>query len=135
MKVIVDTNVLVSGIFFSGPPLQILKAWRDGKLHLVISTEILTEYQRVTLLLGEKYPQIDLHALLDLITVNSTIVEAPPLLAPVSNDPDDDMFIACAIAGQVQIIVSGDKHLLDVDGFQDIRIVKPRVLVDCYLAE
>ena len=47
MKIVLDTNVLVSGIFFSGPPYEILKAWRDGRIGLVISTEILTEYQRV----------------------------------------------------------------------------------------
>ena len=46
MKVILDTNVLISGIFFSGPPHQILNAWRDGKIQLVISQEILKEYWR-----------------------------------------------------------------------------------------
>ncbi|NOY85319.1 MAG: PIN domain-containing protein [Nitrospirae bacterium] len=47
MRVILDTNVLVSGIFFSGPPYQILSAWRDGKIAFVISPEILEEYERV----------------------------------------------------------------------------------------
>lgn len=60
-------------------------------------------------------------------------MEAPPIAAPITNDPDDEMFIACAIAAQVQVIVSGDKHLLDVDGYQGIRVVKPRLFVDDYL--
>lgn len=47
MKAILDTNVFVSGVFFSGPPYQILKAWRDGNVQLVISTDILSEYIRV----------------------------------------------------------------------------------------
>lgn len=50
-----DTNVLVSGIFFSGPPFQILNAWQQQKLQLVLSPEILAEYQRVAIILGEKY--------------------------------------------------------------------------------
>ena len=44
MKVVLDTNVFISGVFFSGPPHQILTAWRDGKIQLAISQEILKEY-------------------------------------------------------------------------------------------
>lgn len=47
MKVVLDTNVFVSGLFFSGPPYEILSAWRDGRLQLVVSAEILDEYRRV----------------------------------------------------------------------------------------
>jgi predicted nucleic acid-binding protein len=45
VRIILDTNVVISGIFFAGPPYQILKAWREGKLHLLISEEILAEYR------------------------------------------------------------------------------------------
>ena len=133
MRIILDTNVLVSGIFFSGPPFRILKAWRDNKLQLVVSTDILGEYQRVAVILGEKYSQVDIHPVLDLLTVNSDIVTAPPLPEPVSVDPDDDKFIACALAADTKLIVSGDRHLLDVDGYQDIRVLKPRQFVNIYL--
>ena len=68
MRIILDTNVLVSGIFFGGPPFQILNAWRGNKLQLVMSTDILAEYQRVATVLGQKYPQVDLHPVLDLLT-------------------------------------------------------------------
>jgi len=47
VKVVLDTNVFVSGVFFSGPPHQILQAWRGGKLQLVISPENFDEYSRV----------------------------------------------------------------------------------------
>ena len=133
MRIILDTNVLVSGIFFSGPPFRILKAWRDNKLQLVVSTDILDEYQRVAAILGEKYSQVDIRPVLDLLTVNSDIVTAPPLPEPVSVDPDDDKFIACALVGNTKLIVSGDRHLLDVDGYQDIRVLKPRRFVNIYL--
>lgn len=58
MKVVLDTNVLVSGIFFSGPPAGILRAWSQGKLQLVLSPEILDEYMRVSAELAVKYPDI-----------------------------------------------------------------------------
>ena len=133
MRIILDTNVLVSGIFFSGPPFRILKAWRDNKLQLVVSTDILDEYQRVAAILGEKYSQVDISPVLDLLTMNSDIVTAPPLPEPVSVDPDDDKFIACALAADTKLIVSGDRHLLDVDGYQEIRVLKPRRFVNIYL--
>jgi len=47
MKIVLDTNVFISGVFFSGPPYQILKAWRDGKLQLIVSSEILGEKRYV----------------------------------------------------------------------------------------
>ena len=79
MRIVLDTNVLVSGIFFSGPPLRILEAWRDNTLQLVVSTDILDEYQRVAAILGEKYSQVDISPILDLLMVNSDIVTAPPM--------------------------------------------------------
>jgi predicted nucleic acid-binding protein len=54
-------------------------------------------------------------------------------LEPVCSDPDDDKFLACAIAGGSKIIVSGDKHLLKISGFQGIEILKPQELVNRYL--
>ncbi len=55
MRVILDTNVFVSGVFFVGPPYRILEAWRDGKLRLVLTQEILEEYQRVGEALAEQF--------------------------------------------------------------------------------
>ena len=66
MRVILDTNVFVSGVFFSGPPYQILRAWRDGKIQLVVSPEILEEYQRVGEILSEQFSEVDLSPIIDL---------------------------------------------------------------------
>lgn len=125
--------MLVSGIFFSGPPFQILHAWRNRTIQFVLSVEILDEYRRVSMELAKQFPGIDISSSLDLVTVNSKIIESLPLPAPVCVDPDDDKFIACAIAGKTNIIISGDGHLLKVDGFRNIRVYKPREFVDKYL--
>jgi len=134
MRVILDTNVFVSGIFFTGPPYQILKAWHDGKLKLVISPEILEEYQRVGAVLNEQFPSIDLGKILEMITVKATMVHAQSLPEAVCIDPDDDKFLACALGSKSKLIVSGDKHLLRVSGFREIRVLKPREFVDKYLS-
>jgi PIN domain len=60
MRLVLDTNVFISGVFFSGPPFDILNAWRTDKVGIVISSEILDEYRRVGDELAEHYPKIEL---------------------------------------------------------------------------
>lgn len=133
MKIILDTNVFISGVFFTGPPYRILRAWRDGKVQLVISQEILEEYQRVGKTLARQFPGIDVGPILELLAIKAELVKAPGLLEPVCNDPDDDKFLACALASKARLIVSGDKHLLRVSGYRRIVIVRPRKFIDEYL--
>ncbi|BCR05620.1 PIN domain-containing protein [Desulfuromonas versatilis] len=135
MRIVLDTNVFISGIFFSGPPNRILQGWRDGRVQLVLTPEIFEEYQRVAAVLHEKFPAVDLTGLLDLVVVEAEMFQAQPLPESVSADPDDDKFIACALSSGSRLIVSGDKHLLDVDGYREIEILKPRPFVDRYLAD
>lgn len=133
MKIVLDTNVFVSGVFFSGPPYRILEAWRDGKIQVVVSPEILDEYQRVGEILAEDHPTINLKPLLDYLIQNAEIYATPPLPEAVCEDPDDDKFLACVLASESRIIVSGDKHLLKVSGYREIEVIKPRDFVDKYL--
>lgn len=135
MKVIIDTNVFISGVFFSGPPYKILDAWRDGKVQLVVAREILQEYQRVLETLGEEFPGVDISGILELLTVKSELIAAPALLKAVCVDPNDDKFLACALASKVKHIISGDKHLLKVSGYRGVEVVKPRKFIDNYIGE
>ena len=116
MRVVLDTNVLISGIFFKGPPYQILKAWEQKKFELAISPKILEEYERVGKELGKKFPKIDLQPLLNFITIRSVIVSDQELSEPVSKDPDAEKFIACALFSKSKMIISGDQDLLKVSG-------------------
>ncbi len=117
MRVILDTNVFVSGVFFGGPPYHILRAWRDGKLQLVISEEIIAEYRRVGSILAKQFPGVDLNPILEIVTVVADLVQAPALPTQVCDDPDDDKFLACALAGKTRMIISGDRHLFRVSGY------------------
>ena len=133
MKIVLDTNVLISGIFFSGPPHLILQAWRQSRVTFAVSEEILDEYHRVARELSRKYPVIDLNGILHLITVQSKLID--PGLHPVTicDDPDDNKFIECALAGGIDKIVSGDKHLLKISGYRNIQVFKPGDFVDTFL--
>ena len=135
MKVVLDTNVLVSGVFFGGQPGKILSAWRDDKIQLVLSMEILEEYIEVLERLGMLYPPIDVKPVIELILANFEIITVSPLKEPISPDSDDDKFIACALAAKAEVIVSGDKHLLDVSGYEGIGIVKPSEFIKKYLKD
>jgi uncharacterized protein len=134
VRIVLDTNVFVSGVFFSGPPFRILEAWRDGRLELAISKEILDEYQRVGEELAKQYPAIDLRPILDLVIVKAKLFPSQNLSETVCEDPDDDKFFACAIASKSKIIVSGDKHLLKVSGYRGVKVLSPREFVDIYLS-
>ena len=135
MKIVLDTNVFYSGIFFSGAPFRILQAWRDSKIQLVISQEIFDEYLRVGNKLAEQFPNIDVKPFINLVELNAEFVHSPNLPNPICSDPDDDKFIACALAGNAKIIVSGDKHLLKVSGYRQIEVIKPRSFVDRHIKD
>ena len=108
MKVVLDTNVLVSGLLFGGVPGRILSAWSTGAIRLVISPPI-QEYRRVGLALSKgREPLVStLEALLAMLTVHAVMVNAPPLDERVSEDPDDEMFLAAALAANASLIRVG----------------------------
>ena len=130
MRIVLDTNVLMSAIFFGGVPFKILQAWRNGKVQLAVCPEILTEYREVALRLKQRYDGVDALPLLDLIAIHSCLVQAVPLPEPVCDDPDDAIFFACALAAKARIIVSGDRHLLDLGEYQGVPIVSAREFLE-----
>ena len=133
MKVVIDTNVLVSGFFFTGAPSRILKAWKAGQLEPVMTAEIFDEYREVLIRLSGEYPSIEVGALIDLIAVEIPIVKPRKLRRKVCDDVDDDKFFACALAAGIKVIISGDKHLLRESGTFDVVVLKPAEFVANYL--
>jgi putative PIN family toxin of toxin-antitoxin system len=133
VKVVLDTNVFVSGVFFSGPPYQILKAWSDGRIQLVVSPEIIDEFRRVGEILAADHPAIDFTPVLEYVLQNGKIYTVQSLIESVCEDPDDDKFLACALESGSRLIVSGDRHLLKVSGYRNIEVLKPRDFINKYL--
>lgn len=134
MRVVLDTNVVASGLFFSGPPSRILDEVFSGVVKVVLTAEIIEEYARVVSELGQRYKGADASVLLDEIVRIGEVVTPVDLLRPVCADPDDDKFFACAVSGKARLIVSGDRHLLDVSGALGVEVLTPRGFVDGHLS-
>ena len=130
---VVDTNVLMSGILFGGTPGRILSAWRDGRVRVVMSPDIVDEYVRVAERLTDRYSGVDVQPILALIVQNTEVVPSSPLPDAICDDPDDDKFLACALAAGVELVVSSDKKLRAASGYEGIKVVTPRQFVDRWL--
>ena len=85
--------------------------------------------------LAKQFPGVDLDPILNLFAAEAELTIAPPLSEPVCDDPDDDKFLACALASKTKIIISGDKQLLRVSGYRGIEVIRPRTFVDEYLSK
>lgn len=123
MRVALDTNVLMSGLFWRGAPNRILEFWYEKRFDLLVSPDIFTEYTRVAEELNRKFPAVQIKSLLDLITLNACFVDPGKRPVPVCDDPDDEIFLAAAIAGKARFIVTGDKALLRVEKYPNGRVV------------
>lgn len=127
MRVVLDTNVVTSGFLWGGVPRQLLYAAHEKKLQLYTSTTLLLE---LTDILGRAKcarklvaAQLSVDQLVERYALLATVVH-PSIIAPtIIDDPDDDHVLACASAAKAEIIVSGDRHLLDVKMYQSIRIM------------
>lgn len=138
MRVVVDTNVIVSGLLFGGVPRLILKFARNRDVTLCFTESTIAELRRtLTYPKFERQRQLlapNLEIAIDMLVAFSVRV-AEPIGIPltIKSDPSDDMFLACAVAAQAKCIISGDKHLLDVKDFGGIPIVTPRQFLKRYL--
>jgi putative PIN family toxin of toxin-antitoxin system len=127
MNVVLDTNTVISGLFWKGAPRQILDLARSGSITLFTSPELLAELADV---IGrKKFVQRMVQAQ---VTVNELVFGYaaleraihPAKIKPVIlADPDDDKVLACAIAAKATLIVSGDGHLLDLKEYKTIKII------------
>lgn len=129
MRVVLDTNVLISAIFFSGPPSRILSAWIDDRFELVVSAEILAEYREVADRMGAKFPGVELDAVLDRIALHTLLVVPVKLPEDACTDRDDIKFLECALGSRADCVVSGDRALLRSSGYEGVEVVTPRVFV------
>lgn len=122
MRIVVDTNVIASAVFFGGKPYQLLHYIMEELVDVVASKEIVDEYEGIVLRLRQKYPSISTRIPLQEIISRFEIIRVSSDIH-VSRDPDDDKFISCAVEGKCLYIVSGDSDLLSIGNYGDIEIL------------
>jgi hypothetical protein len=135
MRAVIDTNVLISGVISNKSfPAKVLDYWVIRRFIPVISGEIVKEYSAVLLrdkfsALGSIKERLDL---LDrLLSLDHVIVISPQLKTEViTEDPKDNIFLECAVAGGCEFIISGDQHLLQVKDYNSIKIVTAREFIN-----
>lgn len=110
MKVVLDTNVIVSATFHGGVPFDIVQAAKAGVFDLCVSAEVVAEYREVLSRFVGPGSEIDVAIILDGLLENATVVAPVNLPTQLSADPDDEKFIACALAARADLIISGDRH-------------------------
>jgi uncharacterized protein len=123
MKVVLDTNVIISGIFWSGPPYEIIKLWENKKISVICSDSILTEI--LTVLKEFKMPETQAKWWHKFIENNSIMIE-PAIKVNICEDKDDNKFLETAIDGKAKYIITGDKHLLKIKEYEKIKIIPPK---------
>lgn len=130
IRVVLDTNVLVSAILFRGELAKIADLWKGGRIVPVVSRETFDEFRRVL-----HYPKFRLtpsemrSIIQDEVLPFFEVVEKVGRISGVCPDPDDDKFIACAVAAGVDFVVSGDQGLCDLGKYRTMRIIRPSELV------
>jgi putative PIN family toxin of toxin-antitoxin system len=125
-RVVIDTNVVVSGLLFRGTPGKLISLWKSGRIRPLATKEMIEECLRVL-----AYPKFELseeeinYLLYQEIMPYFEFVTTKPGPVIVKEDPSDDMFIRCAVAGKASMIISGDHHLLALKSHGKVKILTP----------
>ena len=129
-RVVLDTNVLVSALGWRGPSHSIVEKCQTGEIRLLLSLEILRELERVL-----RYPKLgfseeEIAEYLGLLAQIADLVEPGFRLSVVEEDPSDNRFLECALAGEADYVVSGDRHLKALGSFEGIPILPPQEFLE-----
>ena len=132
MRVVIDTNIFVSS-FFGGKPRKIIDLWKEGKITLCLSKDILNEYIEVLHRIGLQ-DEVELEELLSLFakSFNILFTTKTPRIKVVKDDPDDDKFIECAVALKAEVIITGDKAIEVIGEYMNIKILTPQQFLKIY---
>lgn len=126
-RIVLDTNVVVSGLLWSGAPYSLMATARAGMVQLVTSPRLIAELARI--LAASKFDSKFIgigqsrEEMLFGYAMLADTIDCKPLPVPIAPDPDDDWVIATALAAQADLIVTGDKPFLGVGAVGSIRII------------
>ncbi len=134
MRIVIDTNVLISGVFFGGFPRKVLSAVVGQKVTACATTEIISEYEEIMQeMINGKQGHINRAILRPLIKAMEII--EPITHVEICRDPDDNKFLECAKDSHALYIVSGDKDLLVIEQFENIQIMTAKDFCENYFSK
>lgn len=130
MRVVLDTNVFISGVFWSGNFCsQLIDKWKNKEMELVVSLETVEELVETLRNFKIPMPEETIEEWKNLILKNSILIQPSSKLDVIKGDPDDNKFLEVAIDGKARLIISQDKHLLNLKEYQGIKILRPEETV------
>ena len=125
MKIVCDSNIILSALVFGGLPKEIMDTARDGKIHVYISPAIVVEVARI---LSTKFhwSRHDVERVVRNLVESYHVIYPKRNITEIKNDPTDNAILACALEANADCIVTGDKkHLLPKKVFRRIPILSP----------
>lgn len=134
LRAVLDTNVLISALLkIPSIPQQLYSAFKDKQFLLVVSLEIVAEVAEVLnrpeIITLSKMPENERKLFIERLLRLSLVTSGKTMVEIVKDDPDDNKFLACAVEGKAEYVVSGDKHLLNVKEYNGVKIVTPKEFV------
>jgi uncharacterized protein len=124
-RVVLDTNIFISALLFEGEAFHLVSFWKQGEIIPLITAEILKEIIRVLAYPRFHLTETEINALVhEEILPYAETVGMTRQIDGVCEDADDDIFLACAVNGQADAIISGDIHLLRIKEFKGVPIFK-----------
>ena len=133
IRIVLDTNVIVSALVFGGVPRGVLELAEAGQCQFFYSEPIQAEVLRV-LLEKFEWPQAMLREALPVLWSMGELVVPRTTVDAVPSDPDDNRILECAVEAQAEAVVSGDHHLLALQKYKFIRIVTPRQFIELFFS-
>lgn len=133
MRAVLDTNVLISALLFTGVASELVPLWQKGEITVLLSREILDEYLRVLAYPKFQLSEEEIKALIEEELLPFVQVIKPGTrIRAVRRDPSDDKFLECAVAGKADVIISGDKELLALRHYRRVRMQTPSEFLSAF---
>ncbi|MFW6048476.1 MAG: putative toxin-antitoxin system toxin component, PIN family [Candidatus Natronoplasma sp.] len=130
LKVVLDTNVLISALGWSGPPSDCLNLIIEEDIINFISEPILEELMDVMDYPKFKFTKEEKEEFLEIVISYSILVDPAEKVEKIKKDPDDNKFLECSIKADADYIISGDQHLLGLKRFKGIEIISPKEFLE-----
>ena|SRR3989338_2658086 len=130
MRVVLDTNIFISGIFWSGESEKILYAWGNEEFEIITSSEIIREIVETLMDFKTQLPINMLLIWMSILSVKSKFFEPKEKIEIVKDDKDDNKFVEVAIEGKADYIITQDNHLLRIKDFRGLKIMTPKEFLE-----